>query len=87
MYHRELYYGLNLEFFATTTEKDSSDTAITNYFRYVDGYLDNTELETKEQTAKDLALLVFNAKTVQPHLQYEVIGVINCLIKNCSTII
>ena len=84
----ELYYGLNLDFF----EKNPSlvgkeDKHITNYFSYVDGYFDKTELETTEKTAVDLALLVFDCKKAQPHLQYEVISVINCLIKNCSTLI
>ena len=51
------------------------------------GYFDKTELETTEKTAIDLALLVFDCKKAQPHLQFEVISVINCLIKNCSNLI
>lgn len=40
-----------------------------------------------KETAENVALMVFNFKEQQPHLQYEVISFINQIVKNCSTIL
>ena len=36
--------------------------------------------------ATDVAIMVFNFREHQPHLQYEVIGFINAIVEDCSTI-
>ncbi len=40
-----------------------------------------------KETAENVALMVFNFRKEQPHLQYEVIGFINQIVKDCSTIL
>lgn len=39
------------------------------------------------ETAEDVVLMVFNFKDEQPHLQYETIGFINQIVKDCSTLL
>ena len=36
--------------------------------------------------ATDVAIMVFNFREEQPHLQYEVIGFINAIVEDCSSI-
>ncbi|MBE5756385.1 MAG: hypothetical protein E7342_01160 [Clostridiales bacterium] len=84
---KELYYGLELGFFENNSETNSSKNPITTYFKYVDGYFDNNTEKKDSNTAKDLAILVYNFKKEQPHLQFEVIPVINCLIRSVSTLL
>lgn len=40
-----------------------------------------------KETAEDVVLMVFNFKDKQPHLQYETIGFINQIVKDCSTLL